>query len=94
MTEDELARRTEYLKQQRDKLLELKKQERQKRLTTYTEQQPKARPTSSRAARRVTDGQQAEPEASQPPSQEDKEKKLAMRRALAKCLKQEVVDKH
>ena len=94
MTEEELARRTEYLKQQRDKLLELKKQERQKRLVTYTEKEPKARPTSARAARRVTDGQEAEPQASGPPSEEDKEKKLAMRRALAKCLRQEVVDKN
>ena len=92
MTEEELGRRTEYLKQQRDKLLAMKKQERQKQLATYTEQQPKDRPTSSRAARRVTAGEQAESPASKP-SKEEEEKKLAMRRALADCLKREVVDK-
>lgn len=91
MTEEELKRRTEYLKQQRDKLLALKRQEREKSLAKYTEQQPKARPTSARAARRVTAGEQVDSAASK--SSEDDAKKLAMRRALAECLKREVIDK-
>ena len=70
----------------------MKKQEREKHLTKYTEQQPKARPTSSRAAHRVTAGEQVD----SPPSKsgEDDGKKLAMRRALADCLKREVIDKN
>ena len=70
----------------------MKKQEREKHLTKYTEQQPKARPTSSRAAHRVTAGEQVD----SPPSKSDEDdgKKLAMRRALADCLKREVIDKN
>ena len=86
-----MKRRAEYLKQQRDKLLALKRQEREKNLTKYTEQQPKARPTSARAARRVIAGEQVDSPA--PKSSEDEAKKLAMRRALADCLKREVIDK-
>lgn len=86
-----MKRRAEYLKQQRDKLLALKKQEREKSLAKFTEQQPKARPTTSRAAHRVTAGEQVEPLASQ--SSEQDAKKLAMRRALADVLKREVIDK-
>ncbi|KAL9953662.1 hypothetical protein ACROYT_G041113 [Oculina patagonica] len=92
ITEEELKRREAYLKQQRDKLLALKQQEREKSLTKYTEQQPKARPTSSRAARRVTAGEQVDSPASK--TSEDDGKKLAMRRALADCLKREVIDKN
>lgn len=88
---EEMKKRTEYLKQQRDKLLALKKQERERSLTKYTEQQPKARPTTAKAAQRVTSGEQVEPLASE--SSEQDAKKLAMRRALADVLKREVIDK-
>lgn len=88
---EEMKKRAEYLKQQRDKLLALKKREREKSLTKYTEQQPKARPTTAKAAHRVTSGEQVEPLASE--SSEQDAKKLAMRRALADVLKREVIDK-
>jgi hypothetical protein len=91
MTESELKHRTEYLKQQRDKLLQMKKQEREKKLHKYTEEQPKARPTSARAARQVTAGERV---TSPSPSSPTDEKKLAMRRALADVLKREVIEKH
>lgn len=86
-----MKRRSEYLKQQRDKLLTLKRQEREKSLTKYTEQESKARPTSAHTARRVTAGEQVD----SPPSKSSQEdaNKLAMRRALADCLKREVIDK-
>lgn len=87
-----MKRRAAYLKQQRDKLMDLKRQEREKNLTKYTEQQPKARPTSSRAARQVTAGEQVPSPTAK--SDKDGEKKLAMRRALADVLKREVVDKN
>ncbi|EDO36747.1 predicted protein [Nematostella vectensis] len=92
MSDEELKRRTEYLKQQRDKLLALKQQERNKHLAVYTEQDAKgrARPTSARAARRVTDGERPESTSS---DSSDQEKKLAMRRALADVLKREVIEK-
>lgn len=92
VSEEEMKRRAAYLKQQRDKLMDLKRQEREKNLTKYTEQQPKARPTSSRAARQVTAGEQVPSPAAK--SDKDGEKKLAMRRALADVLKREVVDKN
>ena len=89
MTSEELKRRQEYLKQQRDKLLALKKQTRENHLTKFTEQQPKARPTSARTARRMTAGEKVESSSNH---DEDK-KKFAMRRALADALKREVIDK-
>lgn len=90
MTKEELERREGYLKQQRDKLLAMKRQTREKHLTKFTEQQPKARPTSAQTARRVTAGEKVE-SASKNPA--DDQKKFAMRRALADALKREVIDK-
>ncbi|KAK3747134.1 hypothetical protein QZH41_015122 [Actinostola sp. cb2023] len=92
ISEDEMKRRTEYLKLQRDKLLQMKKQQREKNLVKFTEDQPKTRPMSARAARRATAGEHSglAPSAASPPD----DKKLAMRRALADVLKREVIDKH
>lgn len=81
------------MRMQREKLLNLKKQERAKRLQTFEQEQPVKRPMSSRVARRVTQGNEAE----KPLTNEDSEKEqkmLAMRRALAERLKKEVVNKH
>ena len=50
---DELARRTEFLKNQRDKLLAMKKAEREKQLEEVEQKQLKSRPKSARAARLV-----------------------------------------
>ena len=74
------------MKQQRDKLLELKNKEREKRLSTFTETQSK-RPSSARTARQAVTGSPI----TELPSDEDK-KKIEMRRALAARLKREVVD--
>jgi hypothetical protein len=66
---------------QREKLLNLKKQERTKRLNTFEEETPK-RPVSSRVARRVTAG--TEVEKPQPKEiDEQQQKKLELRRAVA-----------
>ncbi len=48
---DELAKRTEFLKGQRDKLLAMKKAEREKQLDEVEQKQLKSRPKSARAAR-------------------------------------------
>jgi hypothetical protein len=46
-----LAKRTEFLKGQRDKLLAMKKAEREKQLDEVEQKQLKSRPKSARAAR-------------------------------------------
>ena len=82
----ELKRRTEFLKAQRDKLLALKKAEREKQLAEAEKAVAKARPKSARAARSAMGGrgggqagQKIDPEL------------LKARRALAAKLKQEVI---
>ena len=75
-----MEKRMEYLKQQRDRLLALKKTEREKQLANYSNtESSKKRPTSARVARQaVSGGGEAKPAA----SAEDA-KKIAMRKALA-----------
>ena len=51
MDEEELKRRTAFLRAQRDKLLAMKKEEREKQLAEAEKAQMKARPKSARAAR-------------------------------------------
>jgi len=80
---DELAKRTAYLKQQRDKLLAMKKAEREKQLADAEASHGSSRPKSARAARSALGSsgrKQIDP------------KTLEIRRALAEKLKQEVID--
>lgn len=86
MNEEEYKRRAEFLRQQRDKLMEMKRKEREKQLLTAERAQPQ-RPASARAARAAM--QQATGGNSQA-SAED-EKKMAMRRAIADRLKSELI---
>lgn len=82
---DELKRRTEFLKAQRDKLLQLKQAERAKQLTEATSSgQSKFRPKSAKAARSALAGSSRNPHAVDPDT-------LAARRALAEKLKNEVI---
>ncbi|XP_066946316.1 cilia- and flagella-associated protein 36 isoform X2 [Macrobrachium rosenbergii] len=76
---EELRRRQEYLKEQRDKLLAMKKQEREKQLAAYEGSETQKRPKSSRAARRVLAGSAIDPHT------------LQVRKALAERLKAEVI---
>ena len=84
----QIEQRAQYMRMQREKLLNLKKQERTKRLNTFEEDAPK-RPMSSRVARRVTTGAEVEK-----PKEidEQQQKKLELRRALAARLKKEVIN--
>lgn len=82
----DIEKRAQYLKQQRDMLIARKKSAREKSLDAFEKSQPTARPKSSRAARQATQGDV------KVDAQVD-EKKLAMRKALAECLKKEVIDK-
>jgi len=88
MTEDDMAKRVEYLKQQRDHLLALKKAEREKQLDQYSKTESKKRPTSARVARQAVSGVEVKPAE----SAEDA-RRMAMRKALAEKLKKEVINK-
>ncbi|XP_021345422.1 cilia- and flagella-associated protein 36-like [Mizuhopecten yessoensis] len=87
----QLKQRQEYLKQQRDKLLSMKKAEREKQLLS-AEQSQQARPTSARVARAALKSQKEELSPSKTLSPEE-EKKMAMRRAIASRLKAEMLEK-
>ena len=75
----ELKRRTDFLKSQRDKLLAMKRTERDKQLAEAEKSQSSARPKSARAARSAFSGSKIDSET------------LKARKALAAKLKQEVV---
>lgn len=84
---DELQKRTEYLKGQRDKLLAMKKAEREKQLAEVEQQQLRSRPKSARAARSTMDNKKIAVSNIDPET-------LKARRALAEKLKQEVISAH
>lgn len=75
----DVAQRQEYLRTQRDKILQIKKQARARQLHEAT----KERPTSARAAQRVIDGETVTSD----------ESSIQLRKMLAKKLREEVVDK-
>lgn len=75
----ELKRRTDFLKSQRDKLLAMKRAERDKQLAEAEKSQSGARPKSARAARSAFSGSKIDSDT------------LKARKALAAKLKQEVV---
>jgi hypothetical protein len=77
---EELMRRQEYLKAQRDKLLALKKQEREKQLQAVESDSSKQRPRSAKAAQSALAGHAA-----------INAQTLHVRKALAERLKSEVV---
>lgn len=71
--------RQEYFRTQRDKILQIKKQARARQLSEMT----KERPTSARAAKMVLEGEKIEAD----------EASIAVRKMLAKRLRDEVVNK-
>lgn len=74
----DIAQRQEYLRSQRDKILQIKKQARARQLNEAT----KERPTSARAAQKVIDGEHVSAD----------ESSVQLRKLLAKKLRDEVVD--
>ena len=86
MSAEEIKKRQEYLRQQRDKLVEMKRKEREKQLLTAEQSNPQ-RPMSARAARQTMQGETGD---GKKVSQED-QKKLDMRRAIANKLKAELI---
>lgn len=91
LTPSELKKRQEYLSEQRDKLLAMKKKEREKQLLKAERMQPQ-RPMSARAARSALSKSNETMKAPAQSSPED-ERKLAMRRAIADRIKAEVMGK-
>ncbi|KAF2364319.1 ADP-ribosylation factor-like 2-binding protein domain [Trinorchestia longiramus] len=77
--EEDLARRKEYLKQQRDKLLALKQEQRMKQLKDFEAGSSSSRPKSSFAAKKAMAGSKIDPQT------------LQVRKALAARLKEEVI---
>ena len=89
MSEEEYKKRVHFLKQQRDKLMEMKRREREKQLLSAASSQP-ARPASARAARNAMRQPEA---AAEPAGPSEEDKKLAMRKAIANRIKTELMGK-
>ena len=85
MDMDELKQRQKRLQEQRDRLVAMKKEEREKKLKDFEKKNPQ-RPQSARAARSAL----AEKEASGKAGGDE----LAMRRAIAKKLQEELIGKN
>ncbi|KAG5676607.1 hypothetical protein PVAND_006429 [Polypedilum vanderplanki] len=75
----DVSTRQEYLRQQRDKILQIKKQARARKLSETSKERPK----SARAAQKVIEGGTLEPD----------EASIQVRKLLARKLREEVVDK-
>jgi len=85
---DEIRQRQEFLRQQRDKLLAMKKEAREKQLHEAERDHGSHRPVSARAARSALQAP-----AQQSPDTAENDKKMAMRKAIAEKLRQEVIGK-
>jgi len=86
MDPSDMAQRQQFLREQRDKILAMRREAREKQLGTDTD--PRTKASSKDAAMRQKS------ETTSPASESaDREKMLAKRRALAAKLRQEVVDK-
>ncbi|XP_062124000.1 cilia- and flagella-associated protein 36 [Drosophila sulfurigaster albostrigata] len=89
---NDVVSRQEYLRQQRDKIVEIKKQTRAKQLQeTVARSTPAggARPSSAQVAQQLLEGDELPPS---PPADEAENAALQLRRTLAKRLRNEVVE--
>lgn len=75
----DITQRQEYLRSQRDKILQIKKQARARQITEAAKERPK----SARAAQKIIDGEAVSAD----------ESSIQLRKLLAKKLREEVVDK-
>ena len=83
LTPEEIKQRQQFLMAQRDKLIAMKKDKREDQLKDAVKKQPQ-RPASARAARNAMGGAAT--------ASQDDERALAMRRAIAEKIKQEVMN--
>lgn len=89
LSPDEIRQRQDFLRQQRDKLLAMKKETREKQLQDAERSQGSKRPVSARAARSAMNDRPAE----QTAASAENDRKMAMRRAIAEKLREEVIGK-
>jgi len=89
LSADEIRQRQEFLRQQRDKLLAMKKEAREKQLREAERDSGSHRPVSARAARSALQA----PSAQELAATAESDKKMAMRKAIAEKLRQEVIGK-
>lgn len=83
----EIKKRQEYLRQQRDKLVALKKEARKQQLDVETSEKPMVRPKSAKAAEKILVGEAAATAVKIDAQQ------LQIRRSLAERLRNKVVNK-
>jgi len=88
LSADEVRQRQEFLRHQRDKLLAIKKEAREKQLREAERDRGSQRPVSARAARSAL-----QTPAQQSAASVENDKKMAMRKAIAEKLRQEVIGK-
>lgn len=90
---EEIRKRQEYLRQQRDKLLSIKKKEREKQIEKMGEEEILAkRPKSARAVRSVVKKKEEGGENEEDSDEDEGSSNLAFRKSLAARLKAEVVE--
>lgn len=82
----DVEQRKEYLRTQRDKILQIKKQARARQLNEATKEAPTTRATSAKAARKIIDGDESYRDTAD-------ESSIQLRKMLARKLREEVVDK-
>jgi len=88
LSADEIRCRQEFLRRQRDKLLAMKKEARERQLREAERDRGSQRPVSARAARSALQAS-----AQQSAATAESDKKMAMRKAIAEKLRQEVIGK-
>lgn len=91
LSAEEIKKRQEYLRAQRDKLIEMKKKEREKQLLSAEQSNP-GRPISARAARQMLDGEKNKDGEDKKTISPEEQKKIEMRRQIANKLKAELLD--
>ncbi|XP_038104451.1 cilia- and flagella-associated protein 36 [Culex quinquefasciatus] len=82
---DDMRVRQEYLRAQRDKILQIKKQARARQLNETIRKNPAERPASAQVAQKILEGG---PDGTEPP-----ESSMQLRKMLAQRLRNEVIEK-
>ena len=91
LSADEIRQRQQFLREQRDKLLAMKKEAREKQLREAERDRGSQRPVSARTARSALNAPAATQQSHLATAENDK--KMAMRKAIAEKLRQEVIGK-
>ncbi|XP_053378212.1 cilia- and flagella-associated protein 36-like [Mercenaria mercenaria] len=90
LSAEEIKKRQQYLIAQRDKLIAMKKKEREKQLLSAEQSNP-GRPMSARAARQMLDEDKSKEAEQKKTVSDEEQKKIEMRRQIANKLKAELM---